>query len=373
MAAPDRRAVTGLAFDGSIRRGEFELRARFSVADGEVLGVIGPNGAGKTTLLRALAGLAALDGGRIILADRVLDDPAAGVLVRDEHRAVGLVFQHYRLFPHLSVLDNVAFAGRSGGLSRRASRQAAERWLQRLELTVYAARKPAELSGGQAQRVALARALAAEPALLLLDEPLAALDVRTRTQVRGELARQLAEFAGPALVVTHDPLEALVLTDRLLVLEDGRVVQDAPPAEVASRPATGYVAGLVGLNLYRGVQGERTAVTLDGGGLLWAAESDGSGQPTPAPGSRVLVRIRPSAIALYAGHPGSASPRNVWAGTVRGLELLTDRVRVQVDGSPSALVDLTPAAVAELRLVAGSSVWLSVKATEVGSYPDPSR
>jgi molybdate transport system ATP-binding protein len=365
--------VTGLAFDGSIRRGEFELRARFTVADGEVLGVIGPNGAGKTTLLRALAGLAALDTGRISLGDSVLDDPAGGVLVRPEHRPIGLVFQNYRLFPHLSVLDNVAFAGRSRGLSRRASRQAAEGWLGRLDLTGFAARKPAELSGGQAQRVALARALAAEPALLLLDEPLAALDVRTRTQVRGELARHLAEFAGPALVVTHDPLEALVLTDRLLVIEDGRVVQDAAPAEVASRPATEYVAGLVGLNLYPGVQGERTAVNLDGGGTLWAAESDGAGRPQPAPGSRVLVRIRPSAIALYAGRPGSASPRNVWAGTVRGLELLTDRVRVQVDGSPSALVDLTPAAVAELRLVAGSPVWLSVKATEVGSYPDPSR
>ena len=369
MAAPGQRAVTGLAFDGSARRGEFELRARFSVADGEVLGVIGPNGAGKTTLLRTLAGLTGLTTGRISVAGRVLDDPAARVFVPPQRRPVGLVFQNYRLFPHLSVLDNVAFAGRAGGLSRRASRQAAAQWLQRLDLTGFARRKPAELSGGQAQRVALARALAAEPALLLLDEPLAALDVRTRAQVRGELAGHLTGFTGPTLVVTHDPLEALVLTDRLLVIEDGRVVQDGPPAEVASRPATEYVAGLVGLNLYPGVQGERSEVALAGGGVLQAAESDGSGRP--APGSRVLVRVRPSAIALHTHRPEQASPRNVWAGTVSGLELLTDRVRVRVEGSPPALVDLTPAAVAELRLVAGSPVWLSVKATEVGSYPDP--
>jgi molybdate transport system ATP-binding protein len=363
--------VTGLAFDGSVRRGEFELRARFTVADGEVLGVIGPNGAGKTTLLRALAGLAALDTGRISLGAGVLDDPAARVFVDPRRRPVGLVFQNYRLFPHLSVRDNVAFASRAGGLSRRTSRQLADRWLERLELTGFADRKPAQLSGGQAQRVALARALAADPGLLLLDEPLAALDVRTRGQVRGELAGHLAGFAGPTLVVTHDPLEALVLTDRLLVIEGGRVVQDGPPAEVAGRPATEYVAGLVGLNLYPGVQGRLSEVALDGGGLLWAAESDGTGRPAPAPGSRVLVRVRPSAIALHTQRPEQASPRNVWAGTVRGLELLTDRVRVRVEGSPPALVDLTPAAVAELRLVAGCPVWLSVKATEVGSYPDP--
>jgi molybdate transport system ATP-binding protein len=362
---------TGLRFDGTVRRGGFELRAGFAVADGEVLGVIGPNGGGKTTLLRALAGLAALDSGRISLGESVLDEPRARVFLSPERRPVGLVFQNYRLFPHLSVRDNIAFAGRAGGLSRRASRLAAGPWLERLDLAGLATRKPGELSGGQAQRVALARALAAEPGLLLLDEPLAALDVRTRTQVRGELGRHLAEFAGPTLVVTHDPLEALVLTDRLLVIEDGRVVQDAPPVEVASRPATEYVAGLVGLNLYPGVQGQLAAVALDGGGMLWAAESDSAGRPHPAPGSRVLVRVRPSAIALHAERPGRASPRNVWPGTVRGLELLTDRVRVQVDGEPPALVDLTPAAVAELRLVAGSPVWLSVKATEVGSYPNP--
>ncbi|MDQ2957690.1 MAG: ABC transporter ATP-binding protein, partial [Actinomycetota bacterium] len=340
---PADQPVTGLEFAGSVRRGEFELRAEFAVADGEVLGVIGPNGAGKTTLLRTLAGLGALSSGRIALGESALDDVDRQLFVPAEHRPVGLVFQNYRLFPHLSVRDNVAFAARAHGRPKRAARAAAQTWLTRLELTELAARKPGQLSGGQAQRVALARALASEPGLLLLDEPLAALDARTRLQVRTELSRHLAEFAGPTLVVTHDPLEAMVLTDRLLVIENGRVVQDAPPAVVARRPATQYVARLVGLNLYPGVRESEQAVTLDGGGVLFATDATtdpaigatiGATIGPIAVRSRVLVALRPSAIALHTERPGQASPRNVWPGTVSGLELLTDRVRVQVQAEP---------------------------------------
>ena len=285
----------GLRFAGTVRRGSFELRADFAVADGEVLGVLGPNGAGKTTLLRTLAGLTTLSSGAIRLGDGVLDDAAAGTFLAAEDRPVGLVFQNYRLFPHLSVLDNVAFAGRARGQSRRVARAAAERWLASLGLTELAGRKPAQLSGGQAQRVALARALAAEPNLLLLDEPLAALDARTRVRVRTELTEHLAGFAGPALVVTHDPLEAMVLTDRLLVLEDGRVVQQGPPAEVARRPATQYVARLVGLNLYAGrveSGGTGCTVALDGGGSLVAL----SGEHPQAPRPRVHHAQSPHAL-----------------------------------------------------------------------------
>jgi molybdate transport system ATP-binding protein len=360
----------GLRFAGTVDRGGFRLRADFAVAAGEVLGVLGPNGAGKTTLLRALAGLAPLSSGRISLGGTVLDDAGAGSFLPAEDRPVGLVFQNYRLFPHLSVRDNVAFAGRVRGASRRAARTAAAPWLDRLGLAELAGRKPAQLSGGQAQRVALARALAAEPRLLLLDEPLAALDARTRPQVRTELAGHLAGFAGPALLVTHDPLEAMVLADRLLVLEDGRVVQQGAPAEVARRPANQYVARLVGLNLYAGRVESGGGVRLDGGGALIAAAATADQAETALAGQRVLVAVSPTAILLHADRPERVSARNVWPATVAGLELLTDRVRVRLDGQPPALVDITPAALAELRLGVGSAVWLSAKATEVACYPE---
>jgi molybdate transport system ATP-binding protein len=360
-------ADTGtLHVDIAVQRGAFRLDVAITVAPGEVLGVLGPNGAGKTTLLRALAGLVAVTEGSIRLGGVVLDDVATSTFVPAERRPVGLVFQDYRLFPHLSVRDNVAFAARSRGAGRAEARGHAEGFLGQLDLTALARRKPAELSGGQAQRVALARALAADPAMLLLDEPLSALDARTRLEVRTELRRHLKDFGGPVLLVTHDPLEAMVMTDRLLVIEEGRVVQHGTPAQVARRPATQYVARLVGLNLYPGTLASADGtVQLSAGGSLTAALAD----PMPAAGSDVLVALRPSAIAVHTERPGHASPRNVWAGTITGLELLADRVRAQVDGPPDALVDLTPAAVAELGLRPGLPVWLAAKATEVDVYP----
>jgi len=361
-------APTALQVDARIHRGGFVLDVRAEVAPGEVLGVLGPNGAGKSTLLRALAGLTALASGSIRLGEVTLDDADAGTFVPPERRPVGLVFQDYRLFPHLDVRDNVAFAPRSSGAGRRESRDRAATWLERLDLVGLATRRPHEISGGQAQRVALARALAAQPQLLLLDEPLSALDARTRLDVRTQLRHHLKDFPGPVLLVTHDPLEAMVLADRLLVLEDGRVVQEGAPAEVARRPATQYVARLVGLNLYAGALDPRgTTVRLDTGGTIAVAPEDGW-----APGARVLVGLRPSAVTLHTTRPEHSSPRNVWAGMIRGLELLVDRVRVQVDGTPAVLVDVTPAAVAELGLHPGLQVWVSAKATETDVYPDSS-
>lgn len=346
---------------GAVVRGSFTARLQADVEPGEVLVVLGPNGAGKTTLLRAVAGLEPLQHGQIRLADRVLDD-GAGTFVPADRRGVGLVFQDYRLFPHLSVLDNVAFGPRSAGMGRLRSRQHAQEWMERLDLAELAGRRPAHLSGGQAQRVALARALATRPAALLLDEPLAALDPRARLEVRVALRSHLVDFGGPVVVVSHDAVEAMAMADRLLVLEGGRVVQTGAPAEVARRPATEFVARLVGLNLYRGKAFDE-AVQLDAGGVL-----HGVGPATQ--GSRVLAAVPPSAVSLHAGRPGSGSPRNVWPGVVDGLEPLRDRVRVHVGGQPPALVDVTPAAVADLRLTVGSAVWLSVKATEVEVYPD---
>ena len=365
---PDRSVgvPAALRVDASVERGGFRLTVAFEVAPGEVVAVLGPNAAGKTTLLRTLAGLTAVTTGRIRLGETVLDDVETGVFVNPERRPVGLVFQNYRLFPHLSVLDNVGFAVRSRGGGRGASRRHAAGWLDRLDLTGLAARRPTEISGGQAQRVALARALASAPDLLLLDEPLSALDAQTRLDVRTQLRLHLAGFAGPVLIVTHDPLEAMVLADRLLVIEDGVVVQEGTPAEVARRPATQYVARLVGINLYAGaLDADGRTARLDSGGSLQVTVADEIAHP-----GRVLVGLRPSAITLHTIQPEHASPRNVWPGTVRGFEMLADRVRVDVVGLPSALVDLTPAAVAELGLHAGQQVWLSAKATETDAYAD---
>src|SRR5690606_23995610 len=226
------------------------LDVSLRVAAGEVVALLGPNGAGKTTALRALAGLRPLDAGRIALGDTVLDDPAAGVFVPPDRRPVGVVFQDYLLFPHLSVMDNVAFGLRCRGARRAEARRAAVEWLDRVGLAAQAARRPRDLSGGQAQRVALARALAVHPRLLLLDEPLAALDARIRLETRAHLQRRLRDQQAAPLLVTHDPLDAMVLADRVVVVEDGRVVQEGDAAEITRRPRTDYVARLAGLNLY---------------------------------------------------------------------------------------------------------------------------
>jgi molybdate transport system ATP-binding protein len=350
----------GLAVDAAVRRGGFTLTVAFEVPPGQVLGVLGPNGAGKTTLLRALAGLIPVAGGRVILGGQVLDDAADGTFIEAAQRPAGYVFQDYRLFPHLTVAENVAFSPRARGLGKAQARAAARHWLGRLGLAGLAARKPAELSGGQAQRVALARTLAADPALLLLDEPLAALDARTRLDVQSELRQHLASFPGPCLLVTHDPLEALVLADRLLVLEGGQIVQDGTPAHVARRPATEYVAKLVGLNLYAG-HADGPAVTLGGNGTFVVPDHGEHGD--------VLVAVRPSAIVVSNEPPRATSARNIWPAEVTSLTMLADRVRLDLRGQPPALADVTPAAATELSLSRGSRVWLSVKATDLEVYP----
>jgi molybdate transport system ATP-binding protein len=373
----------GVSAPGTLRvravadRGDLHLQVECEVAPGEVLGVLGPNGAGKTTLLRVLAGLTPLTSGSVRLGDLVFDDVAAGTFLPPRDRPVGVVFQDYRLFPHLTVVDNVAFPARARGRARRAARAAAMTWLDRLDLLAVAHSRPPELSGGQAQRVALARALAADPGVLLLDEPLAAMDARTRFTVRTQLRRHIGDLGGPVVLVTHDPVEAMVLADRLLVVEDGRVVQQGAPADIASRPATSYVARLIGLNLYPGRLDPRTSVVaLDGGGTLVVTGPEDEPPESAAvpPGGEhtayhVLVTVRPSAVTVHTARPEHASTRNVWPGTVVGFEPLGDRVRLQVHGTPSVLVDVTPGAVAALRLAPGDPVWLAVKATETHAYP----
>ena len=341
-----------------VQRGGFALDVELDVEPGTVLALVGPNGAGKSTALRCLAGLTALTAGSIRLGGRCLDEPAAAVFVPAAERKVGMVFQDYLLFPHLSALDNVAFGLRAAGAGKAAARGRARDWLHRVELSQHADARPATLSGGQAQRVALARALAPDPGLLLLDEPLAALDAGTRMQVRSDLRRHLADYTGCTVLVTHDPIDAMVLADRLAVIEYGGIVQQGPPAEVARAPRSDFVARLVGLNLYRG-RGSGSRVDLDGGGVLTSSE--------PRDGE-VFIAFPPSAVALHRHQP-DGSARNVWQGRVLGLEQHADTIRVEIDGDPPVLADVTAAAVADLRLTTGTPVWVAVKATEIHTYP----
>ncbi len=227
-------------------RGNFRLDVSFDVADGETLAVLGPNGAGKSTILRCLLGLVPLDTGRIFLGDHVLEDTTNNLYVEPENRRVGAVFQDYLLFRHLSVIDNVAFGLRARGAKKESARLTARAHLERFEVEHLADRRPSQLSGGEAQRVALARALAVDPKVLLLDEPLAALDVTTRRTVRDELSLFLSAFGGPRLIVTHDPADARRLADRVLIVEHGSVVQHGSILDVMRDPATPYVAALFG-------------------------------------------------------------------------------------------------------------------------------
>ena len=322
------------------------------------MALLGPNGAGKTTLLRILAGLLRPDEGRVVLDGHVLDDAGTGEHVPAEERPVGVVFQNYLLFPHLSALENVAFGLRSRGVAKAEARVRAAEWLERVGLSEFRASKPKQLSGGQAQRVALARALATEPRLLLLDEPLAALDASTRLETRRELRRQLEGYDGVRILVTHDPMEAFALAERLVVLEAGRISQTGTPQEITERPRSRYVADLVGVNLYRG-QAAGDEILIGAAGRL-VAPGAGRGE--------VFAVVHPHAVSLYRTPPGG-TPRNIWEGTAEALDLEGERVRVRVGGPLPIVAEVTPGAVAELALGDGGPVWVSVKATEVTVYP----
>jgi molybdate transport system ATP-binding protein len=340
----------------------FRLEAEVHAPAGAIVAVLGPNGAGKTTFIRALAGLVPLTEGTVELAGTVLDDPAAGAFVPPEERSVGAVFQDHLLFPHLTALDNVAFGLRARGRSRAEARAEAGRWLDDLGEHDRAGAKPRQLSGGQAQRVAIARALAIDPDLLLLDEPLSALDATARVGIRHLLRDRLAGFAGVTLLVTHDPVDALTLADRVVVLEGGRVAQAGPIAEVVARPRSRHVAELLGVNLLAGRADGATVVLRDGGTLTSADRAEGD----------VLVRFAPRAVALHARRP-EGSARNVWRARVRSIDQLGDRARVLLDSPlsepmPPVVAEVTLGSVVDLALAAGTELWVSVKATELDVY-----
>lgn len=354
-------AETGLAASFSVVRGGFSLRLDLAVEAGGTTALLGPNGAGKSTALRVLAGLLRPFDGYVRLGGAVLDGGATHV--PPERRPIGVVWQDYRLFPHLSALDNVAFGLRTRGADRASSREKAAYWLERMGLTEHAKKKPHSLSGGQAQRVALARSLAPEPKLLLLDEPLAALDARTRLDVRTNLRKHLADFGGATVMVTHDPLDAMVLASEVVVLEEGQVAQRGPVAAVARHPQTDYVARLVGLNLYRGTA-DRDGVRLEDGTLV-AAVMDSFAPFDPA---EVMVAFPPTAVSIFTERP-VGSPRNVFAARITDMELHAGSVRLRLQGAIDVLADVTAGAVADLDLVPGREVWATVKATDTAVYP----
>ena len=336
-----------------VEREGFVLDVSLSIPPNRTVAVLGPNGAGKTTLVEALAGLAPLDRGSVRLGGRTLDSPDAGVFVEPAERRIGVAFQAGMLFPHLSALENVAFGLRARGISRSEARRTAGEWLEAVGMSDLAGRRPGALSGGQAQRVAFARALATEPGMLLLDEPFSALDITSRAGLRRMLREHLAGYSGPCLLVTHDPTEAFLLADELVILERGTVVQSGKADDIRLRPASRYAADLAGVNLLVGMAAGRV-LTVDGHELVIADAVEG----------RVIATIHPRAISLHLDQPGG-SPRNSWPTTIRHIDHHGDRVRIQTGDPLPLTAEVTPDAQAALGLFPGASVWLSIKATEV--------
>ncbi|MEP6298526.1 MAG: ATP-binding cassette domain-containing protein [Ilumatobacter sp.] len=341
------------------RIGGLDLDVSMRIEPGQTVALLGPNGAGKSTTVGALSGAdfdGATSGTEIVLGTRTLE--GVDGFVRPERRRIGVVFQDALLLEHLSVVDNIAFPVRCSGASKRASRSTAHSWLERLGMSAVAERRPADLSGGEAQRVAIARALAAEPEMLLLDEPLSALDVSSRSEVRRMLRTHLDAFGGPRLLVTHDPSDAFLLADRLDVLEAGRITQSGSPDDIRRAPATPYVAALAGTNMFTGRAEAGSVLMVHHDHTLTIADTTLQGD--------VLVTVHPTAISLHPERP-SGSQRNVWQTTVDLIEPLGDTVRVTLATPMPVAVDGTPGAIASLRLTEGATVWAAVKATEINA------
>jgi molybdate transport system ATP-binding protein len=341
-----------------------EVDVEFGAAAGEVLAILGPNGAGKSTALHVIAGLVRAEPAMVRLGDRMLTDTAAGVFVPTHDRKVGMLLQDALLFPHLSVAANVAFAPRSRRRRRRReARAAAAHWLSQVDAADLADRMPKHLSGGQAQRVALARALAAEPDVLLLDEPLAGLDVSTASSMRKLLRHTLTENGRSAVLITHDVLDVLTLADRVLIIESGRIVETGDAATVLAAPRSHFGARLAGVNLVSGIAGPDGALTTP-----WGIAWHGNAAPDVVIGQRAVAIFTPSAVAVYRDKP-HGSPRNTVEVVVAELDSRGPALRVradeQPDGAPGLAADITAESAAELRVAPGERVYFSVKAQEV--------
>jgi len=347
--------TSGLDASFVIRRSEsFALNVSLQVARGSTHALIGPNGAGKSTIVEAIAGLLAVDDGSIGVDGVTWDDPSSGVYLSPQVRSVAVMFQDGVLFPHLSVSQNVAFGPMSRGMPRAEVRTRVADWLRNVDLAGFDDRLPSELSGGEAQRVALARALILDPDVLILDEPFASLDVSSRSSVRGLIQQRLAMFKGAAVVISHDPTEALLLGDVVHVLEAGTIVQSGTPSSIRLSPATDYVADVAGVNLVRGFAGGGQVAV--GTHELAIVDHDVSGS--------VLVSFHPRTVTLHPDEP-RGSARNTWRTTIESIEPRGETVRVQL-GAPMALTaEVTASAIASLDLSEGSAVYVSIKATEL--------
>ena len=361
-AAPGR-AAADLHAQVALRQGDFQLGVDVEVPAGQVLAVVGPNGSGKSTLLHVLAGLLRPQQGTVHLGERTLTDASTDTLVPPRDRRIGLLSQDPSLFPHLSALENVAFGPRSTGTKPRLAREHARQWLERVGMSEHARHRPGRLSGGQQQRVAIARALAAEPEVLLLDEPLAALDVQTAPQVRQLLAEQVRASGATTVIVSHDVIDAVVLADRIAVLHEGRVAEQGPVTVVLGAPRTPFAAALAGVNLLPGtlVTGGRARTAWG----EWTVATDGAGTPGSPPvhpGQACVLRIRPSAVEIHAEHPGEP---NVARTTVRWVEPADGGVRLRLSGSPELVADVPGAQVDPDWLQPGAQVWLRVDPRDV--------
>ena len=357
-----------LSAEVEVRLDGFHEEVALDVSDGEVVAVLGPNGAGKTTLLRALAGVRPLTGGRIVLDGLVLDDPVQGVLVPPDQRSCGLVFQEHLLFPHLDAQANVAFGPRRHGASKSEAAAVSRDWLERLDVADVAHQRPRRLSGGQSQRVALARALATGPRLLLLDEPMAALDVTQRSTVRRLLRDHVAESGTSCVLVTHDPLDATALSDTIVLVDAGRVIQRGTPAEVARRPASPWVARLLGVNLLQGrVRGPRfdlgAGLTLPGGG-----SPDGERWAVLA--ARSVTVTCDGADDGLTGGPVDG-PVVGWSTRVVGVQPTGDRVLLGLEYPPGLTADVPPERPDGGRWTEGMPVWASVDPSDLDLYAPP--
>ncbi|HEU4361260.1 MAG TPA: ATP-binding cassette domain-containing protein [Mycobacterium sp.] len=347
------------------------LDVHFTVTAGEVLAILGPNGAGKSTVLHVIAGLLRPDTGLVRLGERVLTDTELGVHVATQQRRVGLLLQDPLLFPHLSVAANVAFGLHSrsrlfhfGSARERAT---AQRWLGEVDAEHLADRKPRRLSGGQAQRVAIARALAAQPDVLLLDEPLAGLDIAAAAAVRTVLRTVVARARRTTVLVTHDLLDVFALADRVLVLETGTVAEIGATAEVLATPRSRFGARIAGVNLVRGHIGADGALHTP-----WGEQWHGAADDRLTAGQPAVAVFTPAAVAVYREAP-VGSPRNCVAVTMTELEARGATIAVrgadQPDQTPGLAADITADAAAELRLTVGERAWFSVKTQEVTLRP----
>ena len=340
----------------AVERGAFTLDVTLDAGQDSTLAILGPNGSGKSTLLSALAGLTpraqvTLDGADIL---------------QGQPPPIGVVFQDLRLFPTMSALDNAAFPLRARSVRRPEAAARAVEALTRLGLPKDRHRaRPRDLSGGEGQRVALARALITEPTLLLLDEPTSALDITARGRVRSLLADILTSHSGCCVLVTHDPVEAMTLGDRIMVLENGRVTQVGTPAEIREAPRSRYAADLAGVNLFAG-----TLTPLDAGAGRLTTPSGNLivAWPADLPAAQltdVVAILRPADVTLHTTEPAGGSARNIFHGYVSSVSLDGERARVLVDAQPPVVAEVTLGSVDRLGLHPGLEVWATAKAVEV--------